>query len=388
MNQHIDQVRRWRHDLHQRAELGFAEHTTSAYVREVLTGLGYDVAAVGGTGLVASISRGSSASVIGLRVDMDALPIAEQVDRTHGSRTAGVMHACGHDGHMAMLLGAAASLRDGSIDFDGTIRLVFQPAEEHGRGARALLDDGLLERFPMDAIYGIHNMPGIEAGHVHTRVGGIMAAEDNFEIRITGRGGHAARPHLVVDPIVVGAEIVLALQTVVARSVDPAQAAVVSCTEFVTDGTRNAIPGAVVIRGDTRSYDPAVSDLIEARIRDLCVGICRAHGATVDLTYTREFAPTVNDAHCVWVATRAAISVVGADALDADCAPLLASEDFGVLAAHVPGCFVFLGNGTDPEAGGTPLHNARYDFNDDVLEVGVRYFLQLAATALPSSTDG
>jgi amidohydrolase len=379
-----DRLRQWRHELHRRAELGFGEHSTAAYVTEVLTGLGYEVAhGIGGTGLVASISRGSSQHVIGLRADMDALAIAECADHEYVSRTAGVMHACGHDGHMTMVLGAAAALTEAAdAEFDGTVRFVFQPAEEHGRGARSMLDDGLLERFPMDAIYGLHNMPGIPSGHLHLRVGGIMGAEDNFEIRITGRGGHAARPHLVVDPIVIGAQIVTALQTIVARTIDPSDVAVVSCTEFITDGTRNAIPTTVIIRGDTRSYDPAVSGQIETAMRTLCDGICRANGATCEVVYTREFAPTINDASCVDVATTAAIATVGATAVDVNCAPLMTSEDFGVFAAEIPGCFSLLGNGTEPVAGGTPLHNSRYDFNDDILEVGVRYFLNVVAVAL------
>ena len=253
------QLVRWRHHLHRHPEKGFEEVHTADYVASILEALGLDVhRGIGGTGVVANLSVGSGRGTIGLRADMDALAIHENAPgRAHGSQAPGCMHACGHDGHMAMLLGAAQLLRE-RRDFDGTVRFIFQPAEEHGRGAKAMLDDGLLERFPIEEIYGAHNMPGIATGHFATRAGGIMASEDNFVIHVQGRGTHAARPHMGVDPLVIGAEIVLALQTIVARSVDPGQSAVISCTEFITDGIRNAIPSNVIIKGDTRSYEPAV----------------------------------------------------------------------------------------------------------------------------------
>ena len=376
-------LRMWRHHLHEHPETGFDVHRTGDHLADVLTGLGLEVVrGIGGTGLVASLSRGTGGSVVGLRADMDALPLSERGGRPYASTTEGAMHACGHDGHMAMLLGAGAALAE-TGGFAGTVRLVFQPAEEPGRGAKAMLDDGLLERFPMDAIYGLHNLPGVPAGHLHTRPGPIMASEDNFEIRITGRGGHAARPQMVADPIVVAAEIVLALQTIVSRNVDPSESAVVSCTELVTDGARNAIPGEVVIRGDTRSFAPAVQVLIEERMRELCAGISAAHGVTCTVDYTREFAPTVNDPGCVALAVEAAVAAVGADAVDADCAPIMASEDFGVFARAIPGCFAFIGNGIEPGRGGTALHSRDYDFNDDILDAGVRYYVELVRSVLP-----
>ncbi|MFF4196778.1 amidohydrolase [Nonomuraea sp. NPDC001831] len=375
-------LRAWRHDLHRRPEPAFAEHATSAYLAEALEAAGLDVVTgVGGTGVVASLTRGRSGRAVGLRADMDCLPIDEPGTHAHVSRNPGFMHACGHDGHMAMLLGAAAVLA-AEGGFDGTVRFVFQPAEEPGRGARAMLDDGLLARFPVQAMYGLHNWPGAPAGHFLTRAGSIMAGEDNFEIRIRGRGGHAARPHMVVDPIVVGAEIVLALQTVVARNVDPAQPAVVSCTDISTDGARNAIPGEVVIRGDTRSFDPAVAALLEERVRRLCEGIGAAHGATCAVTYTHEFAPTVNDPACVAAAVEAAVAVAGEDGVDPDCAPVMPSEDFGVLAGAVPACFALLGNGTEPGRGGDPLHSREYDFNDAVLRTGTDFYVTLARRVL------
>lgn len=376
---------RWRHDFHRFPETGFNERTTSDRVARLLQALGLEVQrGIGGTGVVASLRVGSGPGVIGLRADMDALALTEAAPgRAHASANPGCMHACGHDGHMAMLLGAAQLLVR-RRDFSGTVRFVFQPAEEHGRGAAAMLADGLLQRFPMDEIYGMHNMPGLPAGQIATRAGGIMASEDNFVIRISGRGGHAARPHLVIDPLVVGAEIVLALQTIVARAVDPQHPAVVSCTEFVTDGIRNAIPGTVVIKGDTRSYVPEVQALLEARMRELCDGICRAHGATCTVAYTHEFAPTVNWPACTAAAVRAAQAVVGAERVDGNTPAMMASEDFGCFLQHIPGAFVFIGNGQGDEAGAVPLHNATYDFNDRILPLGARWFAELVRQRLPA----
>ena len=377
---------RWRHDFHRFPETGFKEERTAGRVAEALQMLGLEVhRGIGGTGVVASLSVGDGSGAIGLRADMDALAMAEGAEgRAYASTHPGCMHACGHDGHMAMLLGAAQLLAS-RRDFDGTVRFIFQPAEEHGRGAAAMLADGLLERFPMDEIYGAHNIPGMPAGHFATRSGGLMASEDNFVIRITGRGGHAARPHMAIDPLVIGAEIVLALQTIVARSVDPRHPAVVSCTEFITDGIRNAIPTEVIIKGDTRSYEPEVQALLEKRMRELCEGICRAHGAQCAVEYTHEFAPTVNWPQCVDVAVRAAQAVAGPERVDGNTPPMMISEDFGRFLQAIPGAFVFIGNGDGESPGAVPLHNARYDFNDRIVPVGARYFAELARIRLPRS---
>lgn len=373
----------WRRQLHQIPETGFQEHRTADFVARALALMGLEVhRGLGGTGLVASLTVGDGAGIIGLRADMDALALAEAAeDRPHLSRHAGCMHGCGHDGHMAMLLGAAEILCR-TRDFNGTVRFIFQPAEEHGRGAKAMMQDGLFERFPVDEIYGAHNIPGLPAGHIATRTGGIMASEDNFIIRITGRGGHAARPQMAIDPLVVAAEIILALQTIVARSVDPADSAVVSCTEIHSDGIRNALPGQVEIRGDTRSHSPAVQALLERRMREICEGIALAHGARCELSYTHEFVPTVNWPECTSAALRAAEAVAGAGQVDGQVAPMMISEDFGAFLQQVPGAFVFIGNGAPDTPGGTPLHNARYDFNDAILPVGARYFATLARQRL------
>lgn len=379
---------RWRHDFHRFPETGFNERRTADRVAQLLQLLGLQVQrGIGGTGVVASLTVGSGSGVIGLRADMDALALTETApERPYASTQPGCMHACGHDGHMAMLLGAA-QLLVARRNFNGTVRFIFQPAEEHGRGAAAMLDDGLLQRFPMDEIYGVHNMPGLPAGHFATRTGGLMASEDNFVIRITGRGGHAARPHMTIDPLVIGAEIVLALQTIVARAVDPRHPAVVSCTEFITDGIRNAIPTQVTIKGDTRSYTPEVQALLEQRLRELCQGICQAHGAQCEVSYTHEFAPTVNWPQGVAVAVRAAQAVVGAERVDADTPPMMASEDFGRFLQHLPGAYVFIGNGDGDSPGAVPLHNARYDFNDNIVPLGARFFAELVRIRLPASTS-
>ncbi|WP_280283957.1 M20 aminoacylase family protein [Pseudomonas sp. BN415] len=374
----------WRHHLHRNPEIGFEEVNTSDFVADALQAMGLEVhRGIGGTGLVANLSVGNSPAAIGIRADMDALLIHEAApERSHASCIKGKMHACGHDGHMAMVLGAA-ELLSARRDFNGTVRFIFQPAEEHGRGAKAMMADGLFERFPVDAIYGAHNMPGIPAGHIGTRAGGIMASEDNFVIRIKGKGTHAARPHMGIDPMVVGAEIILALQTIVSRNLDPSLPAVISCTEFITDGIRNAIPTHVTIKGDTRSYSPEVQQLLEHRMREISEGICAIHGAACEFEYTHEFVPTVNWAANTAIAVEAARNVVGSASLDADVQPVMISEDFGAFIQKVPGCFVFIGNGASGQDGAVPLHNATYDFNDAILATGARYFAELARVSLP-----
>ncbi len=373
----------WRRQLHQIPETGFNEHRTSGFVAEVLELMGLEVhRGIGGTGLVASLTVGDGKGVIGLRADMDALAMTETAaDRPYTSRNAGCMHGCGHDGHMAMLLGAAEILTR-TRDFNGTVRFIFQPAEEHGRGANAMIRDGLFERFPVDEIYGAHNIPGMPIGHIATRSGGIMASEDNFVIRIQGRGGHAARPQMAIDPLVVAAEIIVGLQTIVSRSVDPAEAAVVSCTEIHGDGIRNAIPTKVEIKGDTRSYAPHVQAVLERRMREICYGIASAHSASCEVEYMHEFVPTVNWPQCTHIAIQAAKTVVGVDNVDGNVDAMMISEDFGAFLKVVPGAFVFIGNGAPDSPGGVPLHNPQYDFNDDILPIGARYFAELVRRRL------
>ena len=289
-------MRAWRHDIHRHPELAFEETRTADKVAGLLQQFGIEVhRGIGNTGVVGVLRRGGSERAIGLRADMDALLIHERNDFDYRSVHDGKMHACGHDGHTAMLLGAARYLAEEG-DFDGTAVFIFQPAEEHGAGARAMIDDGLFERFPVDAVYAIHNFPSLETGKFAVRAGSIMAAEDNFEITIRGFGHHAAMPHMGRDALVVGAEIVTAMQSLVARRVNPMDNAVVSFTEFITDGTVNVVPGNVVLKGDTRSLTLVVQDLIEENMARIVAGICGAHGVKHDFSYQRNFVPTINTA--------------------------------------------------------------------------------------------
>ena len=292
----FEEMKAWRHDIHAHPEFGFEEKRTSAFVAKKLREFGLDevVDGVGGTGVVGTLKRGSGNRSIALRADMDALRIPEQGDLAYKSTTPGVMHACGHDGHTTMLLGAAKRLAEEG-GFDGTIRFVFQPAEEWGRGALSMLDDGLMERFPFDEIYGIHNMPGLPIGTFESRPGAIMSAEDNFEITLTGVGGHAARPHGSNEVLVAACALVMNLQTIVSRRLSPADTSVVSVTELTTDGTRNALPGSARILGDARSFRPKVSAEIEKQMRTIAEGTALAYNVAVDVKYTREFVTLLND---------------------------------------------------------------------------------------------
>lgn len=369
----------WRHDLHRHPEFGFEERRTAAFVASKLREFGLDVAeGIGGTGVVGSLTRGSGNRSIALRADMDALRINERGGAGHKSTVPGLMHACGHDGHTSMLLGAARQLAHEGR-FDGTVRFVFQPAEEWGQGARAMLDDGLLERFPFEEIYGVHNMPGFAVDEFRTRSGPMMSAEDIFEIILEGVGGHAARPHACKETLVAACTLVVSLQTIVSRRLDPTDTAVVSVTELITDGTRNALPGQARILGDARSFNAHVSLEIEEKMRIIAEGIARAHGVTSTIEYRREFVPLINDDILTREALAAASSIFGQDATVVANAPITASEDFAQFLEHVPGCFAFIGNGKES----APLHSPMYDFNDAALPLGAAFFTAVARRRLP-----
>jgi amidohydrolase len=377
----VEDLTAWRRYLHQHPEFGFEEQETARFVVEKLKSFGITEIAegIGGTGVVAAIRRGTANRVIALRADMDALRINEQTNVTYASRNAGVMHACGHDGHTTILLGAAQALAtDGR--FDGTVLLVFQPSEEWGQGMKAMIRDGLGSRFAFDEIYGLHNKPGLALGRLETRAGAFMAAEDNFRITVRGSGGHASAPHQCHDAIVCVSAIVVELQTIVARAIDPSELAVVSVTEIGSDGTRNAIAGEAFVDGDCRSFDPAVSEAIEAAMRRIASGIASAHGCTVDVDYKRVFVPLLNDPAATTHAIAAGREVFGTENVNAEAARMGGSEDFAQALMLKPGCFVNIGNGDS-----AVCHSPHYDFNDDALIHGVNFFTALVRHRLPRS---
>ncbi len=366
-----------RRDFHRHPEPGFQEVRTKAKVAAILRDLGVEVHE--GAGVVGILRCGTGNRAIGLRADMDALPIHETSTHDYLSTNPGVMHACGHDGHTTMLLGAAEILSQ-TRDFDGTIVFLFQPNEEHGLGARAMIDEGVLERFPIEEVYAIHNLPGAPLGQISTRPGQICASESLFEITITGKGGHASMPQTGVDAITVGAEMVLALQTIVSRKLAPAAGAVVSVTEFLTDGQRNVLPGTVTLKGDARARLPEDRETIERFMRQIASGVAATHGAEVAVSFNTEFIETINADE----PTRAAIRVSRAAGLDTipDRPAMSFSEDFAHFSAAVPGCFLLLGNGEDgPHA--QPLHASNYDFNDALLPIGANFWADLARDRLP-----
>ena len=371
----------WRHDIHRHPELAFEEHRTAEKVADLLIQFGLEVhTSIGNTGVVGLLKKGDSERALGLRADMDALKIQEQNSFEHRSLNEGKMHACGHDGHTAMLLGAAQYLA-AEGEFDGTVVFIFQPAEEHGDGARAMIEDGLFERFPVDAVYAIHNFPSLAVGKFAVRPGSIMAAEDNFEITVNGTGCHAAMPHLGKDAIVIGAEIVTAMQSLVSRTLDPIDNGVVSFTEFVTNGTVNVVPGQVILRGDTRSLTTAVQNHIETTMERIVSGICAAHGASYEFSYRRNFVPTINTPAEADIAAATARLVVGPENVVGDSRPVMASEDFGYMLQARPGAYLLLGNGEEG-VGGCSLHNPAYDFNDDILSIGADFWVTLVETQL------
>ena len=371
----------WRRDIHQYPELGFNEVRTAAKVAELLTEFGLEVhQQVGLTGVVGVLKRGTSDKAIGLRADMDALPIQEANDCDYRSVNDGVFHGCGHDGHTAMLLGAAQALSQ-SKDFDGTVYFIFQPSEEDGQGALAMIADGLFERFPMQAVYGLHNMPGWAAGHFAVRKGAIMTSEDIFEITIKGRGGHASMPEKTIDPVMVGAEVALALQTIVSRSISSRDWAVVSITEFITDGARNIIPSNVTIKGDCRALSPDVQATIARRMKEIVAGICASHGATGTVLYQNDFIPTINSDLETDAAVAAAQAVTGHAGITEDCPTCGASEDFAQMLKRKPGCYMLLGNGHEGSCA-TSLHNPHYQLNEDILSRGCDYWQALVTQQL------
>jgi hippurate hydrolase len=364
-----------RRDLHAHPELAFTEHRTAGIVAAALRELGLEVhEGIAGTGVVGVLSQGSGGRTIGLRADMDALPIVEQGERSHISRFAGVHHGCGHDGHTAILLGAARLLVR-TRRFDGTIRFIFQPAEEGRGGARAMIEQGLFDRFPCDAVYALHNWPDLPLGSAATRSGPIMAAADRFDIVVRGRGGHAAQPHRTSDTVLAASELVCQLHTIVSRRVPPTESAVLSVTRISGGQSHNVLPSAVEITGTVRSFDANVQDTIEAAIRDVAAGVARASGTAIEVEYVRYYPATINSEREAGVALAAA-RAAGLDAAVVG-APAFTSEDFAFMLRKVPGAYLWLGQGTEPGAESAPLHHPSYDFNDDAIVKGIGWFAKV-----------
>jgi len=334
---------------------------------------------IGRTGVVGVLRAGDSTRSVGLRADMDALHVHETNAFAHRSQHDGQMHACGHDGHTTMLLGAAKYLAE-TRNFDGTINFIFQPAEENEGGGREMVADGLFERFPCAAVYGLHNWPGMAVGHFGVLPGPVMASYDIFEIAVKGRGAHAAMPNLGIDPVTIAASLVHELQTIVSRSVSPVDPAVLSVTQIHGGDTWNVIPPEVVLRGTTRAFRPEIQDLLESRMRQICAGLAASHGAEITLRYERRYPPTINSATEAAVAAEAMRTVAGADRVRTDLPPTMGAEDFAFMLEKCPGAYGWIGNG--PGAAGCMLHNPGYDFNDDILALGATYWATLAEQVL------
>jgi hippurate hydrolase len=379
------EITAWRRDIHANPELMFDVHRTAASVAEKLKAFGCDevVPGIGRTGVVGVIkgnrpASGGRAAVIGLRADMDALPIEEATGLSYKSTIKGKMHACGHDGHTAMLLGAAKYLAE-TRNFGGTAVVIFQPAEEGGGGGREMVADGMMDRFGIEEVYGMHNYPGMPVGEFGMRPGPIMAAADYVSIEIEGKGAHAARPHLGIDPILVGAQMVNQLQSIVSRNVDPLQSGVVSICVFQAGTTNNVIPQTAKLAGTIRSLTDEVRDLLEKRVREIVDGVAGLHGATARVTYHRGYPVTRNHTDQTAFAASVASEIAGKDRVNDDLPPMMGAEDFSYMLNARPGAFIFVGNGDS--AG---LHHPAYDFNDDVIPVGSSYWVKLVEKALPA----
>jgi hippurate hydrolase len=372
----------WRQDIHAHPELGLQEHRTSDLVAQKLASWGIEVTrGLAGTGVVGTLRNGTSGRAIGLRADMDALEMEEANDFPYRSRTAGAMHACGHDGHTAMLLGAAKYLAE-TRNFDGTVHFIFQPAEEGLGGGRMMVEEGLFDRFPCDAVYGAHNDTFLPVGTMVAVAGPVSACSDRFWIRIRGKGGHAARPHRTIDPVVVGSHVVLALQSVVARRVDPQEAAVVSITQFHAGSAGNVIAEEAVLNGTVRTLRSEIQDEVEGLLTAMATATAAAHGAEAVVDYQRGYPPVVNADGPTERAAMAATRILGEGKVIRDRRPGMGGEDFSYMSMRVPGCFVRIGQ-AEGKHGATPVHHPRYDFNDSILPIGASFWSTLVEQELP-----
>jgi len=383
--QGLDTFVQLRRDIHAHPELGLKEFRTSELIANKLIGWGYEVTrGLAGTGLVGQLRRGSGARRLGLRADMDALPIQETTGLAHASRHSGVMHACGHDGHTAMLLAAAEYLAHHGR-FDGTLNLIFQPAEEHPGGAQLMIQDRLFERFPCDAVYAMHNMPGVPQGHLVLVDGPAMASSDDVTIHIRGQGGHGAMPHRACDPIVAASSIVMALQSIVSRNVDPLKTAVVTVGAFHAGQANNVIPAQVTLELSVRALDREVRDLLEQRIKTLVQAQAHSYGATAEVIYKRDYPVLVNTPAETELARAVALKMLGPERVVTHGSPLTGSEDFAFMLEHCPGSYLMIGNGAGE--GSCMVHNPGYDFNDDNIGVGAGFWIALTERFLGKTTD-
>lgn len=375
-----EELTAFRRDLHAHPETAFEETRTAQRVAEYLERLGLRVhTGLARTGVVGTLARGDGPSV-GLRADLDALDLEESCDSPYASQYPGRMHACGHDGHVAMLLGAARYLSE-DAGFHGTVHFIFQPAEENVAGGRLMVEEGLFERFPMDAVFGLHNMPGMPIGRMGIRPGVAMAAADFFELSLSGGGGHGAYPHKTRDPIVAAAQIISGWQTLVSRRTDPLEAAVVSVTRIQGGSTSNVIPDLVELSGTVRAFSEAVQDHLEVGMRQFAQGIASAHGVRAALDYDRRYRATVNSPGESGLMVKAMRATVGSGQVSDDLPPTMGAEDFGWMLARCPGAYGVIGNGAEG-AHGSPLHSPGYDFNDAVIPIGVAFWVNLARTAV------
>ncbi len=376
-NQLVD----WRHDLHMNPQISFEEEYASNKVFKLLKNFGIEVHKdIAKTGVVGVLKKGNSNKSIGIRADMDALPINEVNTFSYKSKIQDRMHACGHDGHTTMLLGAAKYLAENG-NFDGTIYFIFQPDEENCLGAKTMIEEGLFTKFSIDEVYGMHNIPGMEVGTFGTRKGSITTSENLFEISIEGKGGHAALPHMTKDTLTIGSQIIVALQTIVSRKLDPVEAGVVSVTEFITNGKKNILPGQALIKGDARAFSEKTNNMIEQNMRQIVKGICESYGISYKVSYQTTCPMTVNKYEQTESATKAAISLLGKEKSNGNIDPRPFSEDFSIMSDKKPGCFILMGNGTKG-CNGRPLHSSDYDFNDELLVIGSSYWVELAEQQL------
>jgi len=378
-----DEMTEWRRDIHQRPELKFEENCTADLVAAKLKEFGIEIhRGLAKTGVVGTINNGDGPS-IGLRADMDALPLEENNTFKHTSRNPGKMHACGHDGHTAMLLGAAKHLAS-SKNFKGTVNFIFQPAEEGGGGGELMIKEGLFEMFPVDSVYGLHNWPGMPAGIFGVGSGPIMASVDTFDLTINGRGGHAAMPDQCIDPILIASQVVSALQSIPSRNTHPVDSVVISVTQIHAGDAYNVIPDSVQMHGTVRTFQPETQKEIPSSMLRVAEGVCAAYGGTCELNYMSGYPATINSVAETEISAKAVVDLLGEENIIRNPTPSMGAEDFSYMLEARPGCYVWLGIGPGKGEGGCMLHSSRYDFNDDVLPIGASYWVKLVENELPA----